>query len=101
MNSRSVWVPIFATVIFLSGCGDSGSKFEGKWSCDISGLGELAMSIRHNEGSDYIIDHSIIGKMSATYRDGSLTIPGGGALSIDKQSDKLIIPGTCEMSRVG
>lgn len=89
------------TVLALTACGDGGSKFEGKWSCNAGGLGKLTMSIRNNGGNDYIIDdYPMIGKVNVTYKDGKLVGPQGATFSIDKQSDKLIGMNVCEMSRI-
>ena len=88
------------TLAVLVGCGNGGSKFEGKWSCHAGSLGMLTVSIRNNGGNDYIIDdYPMIGKLSVTYQDGKLVSPEGIAFSIDKQSDKLIGMNICEMSR--
>lgn len=101
MNSKSIWLFSISTVAILSGCGDSGSKFEGKWSCNAGALGTLAVSIRSNGGDEYIIDDfPMIGKLSVTYKDGKLIGPEGAEFSIDKQSGKLLGMNICEMSRV-
>lgn len=85
----------------LAGCGDSGSNFEGKWSCNTGALGVVTMSIRSNGGNDYIIDdYPMVGKVSLTYKDGKLVGPQNVTFTIDKQSDKLIGMGVCEMSRL-
>lgn len=85
----------------LAGCGDSGSKFEGNWSCEAPFLGKVAVSIRNNGGDDYIMDnYPMIGKLNLTYKDGKLVGPQNVTFAIDKQSDKLIGLNVCEMSRV-
>lgn len=92
---------IGGTVLALTACSNGGSKFEGKWSCNVEGFGKIAMSIRNNGGNDYIIDdYPVLGKLSVTYKDGNLVGPQGMTFSIDKQSDKLIGMNVCEMSRI-
>ena len=77
----------------LAGCSDNdGSKFVGEWSCEREMVEKMdTVSIRHNDGSNYIIDISGENKAVATYKDGKLESPTKyGTLSIDKQSGKLI-----------
>ncbi|MDR9383899.1 MULTISPECIES: hypothetical protein [Ralstonia] len=84
----------------LAGCGNNGSNFEGKWSCDTGALGVITVTIRNNGGDDYIIDnYPMVGKVNTTYKDGKLIGPQNVTFTIDKQSDKLIGLGICEMSR--
>ena len=94
------------TLAMLTGCGNDGSKFEGKWSYERqSGAYSetITATIRNNGGNNYIIDHSNDGKQTTTYVDGKLVSSGitGMTLSIDKQSGKLLGVRQCdEMSRV-
>jgi len=100
MKNAITTILLGGAFLALTACSDGGSKFEGKWSCDWD-LGELAVTIRNNGGSDYIIDDfPMIGKVNVTYKDGKLIGPEGVTFSIDKQSDKLIGMNVCEMSRV-
>ena len=98
-----------AALALLTGCGNDGSKFEGKWSCERTHMGvteQVTASIRNNGGNNYIIDHTAYSnesKLNATYMDGKLVSTGitGMTLSIDKESGKLIGMHRCgEMSRV-
>jgi hypothetical protein len=98
----------FAMLVFLGGCSDGGGKFEGKWSCDSDVFGKTSLSIRHNDGNQYIINisnqHMTNGSTadsgsSVTYKDGQLIAANGTAIAIDKQSGKLLLPGFCEMTK--
>ncbi|MDR2208414.1 MAG: hypothetical protein LBE22_05525 [Azoarcus sp.] len=104
MNNKKTRLIFISTVAILTGCGDSGSKFEGKWSCETEHMGKLSVTIQHNEDNDYIIELFRNGisaeKGNVTYKDGELTAPEGEAtLSIDKKSGKLVGFSPCEMSR--
>jgi hypothetical protein len=104
MKNNGITCLLFvATAAILAGCSDGGNKFEGKWSCESGPLGTVTISIRNNGGNNYIVDSlPMVGKVNVTFKDGELAGPGGGGgwLSIDKQSGKLIGLGFCEMSRV-
>jgi hypothetical protein len=90
---------VLLTLTVLSGCGNDGGKFEGKWSCE-KRYGMQITSIRNNGGNNYIVENSDYGTHSTTYMDGKLVNSGmmGMTLSIDKQSGKLVgIPWCDEM----
>jgi hypothetical protein len=95
-----MWLIFISMAASLAGCGDSGNKFVGEWSCESpDGRDTRTFSIRHNGGNNYIYDSDVI----LTYSDGILTGSNGRKLAIDKQTDKLIGRLNCknsEMSRV-
>ena len=102
MNRISLPV-FFAMLVFLGGCSDGGGKFEGKWSCESDVFGKTSLSIRHNDGNQYIINisnqHMTDSGSSVTYKDGQLIAANGSSIAIDKQSGKLLLPGFCEMTK--
>ncbi|MGE5458899.1 MAG: hypothetical protein ACM3NJ_00455 [Methanobacterium sp.] len=76
----------------LTGCGQTGKEFVGKWSCvsasDSSDIGQT-LTISKNDNS-YIID----GKIPATYEDGILTCSMALAsvkMFIDEKSGHLMV----------
>ncbi|MDR2208415.1 MAG: hypothetical protein LBE22_05530 [Azoarcus sp.] len=103
MNNKKPWLIFISSVAILTGCGDSGSKFEGKWSCNTQ-YGKLSLSIQNKGENNFIIEYFEGGHLDetwkATYKDGALVLSGASTpLSIDKKSGNLVGYPFCEMSR--
>lgn len=83
---------VMAGFLLLTAC-NSGSEFLGRWESTSSPL--MVCEITHNTGNQYYVAMSGL-KIAANYENGSLKLPNGQQITIDKTTGHLNLGGWFE-----